>query len=359
MSTFYTSSIPDRTVVIDQTEYLWCSGTSYLGMSRNPVFIQRVMEGMQRVGINWGSSRSNTLRLSVYEETEAALAQWFGVEDTLTVSSGMLAGQLVMKWLAFRNPQVPVFYAPNVHPALRLEDFSPATEDYANWFADLPHRINTTASEELVIVTDSVGSPHTAAIPFDWLHHLPDSRKITVVIDDSHGLGVLGASGKGIIESLHVPANLEVLITASLNKALSIPAGVIVGSRKTLQAMRQFSMFSGASPANPAYLWALAHSLPDYQTAHQQLLSLTKEFVTQLGQAIRLFHWIEKYPAFTTDRPGLHEFLLERGILTACFPYPGPSDPAITRLVINPLHTSEDIKRMAQACRDFFQSLSV
>ncbi len=359
MATFYSSSIPDRTVVIDQTEYLWCSGTSYLGMSRNPVFIQRVMEGLQRVGINWGSSRSNTLRLSLYDEAEAALAQWLGAEDTLTVSSGMLAGQLVMKWLVFQNPQVPVFYAPNVHPALRMEGFTPASDDYESWFKGLNKRILTTASEEIIVVTDSIGSPHTAAIPFDWLTHLPDSRKITVVIDDSHGLGVLGTHGKGILDLIDVPVNLEVLVTASLNKAMSIPAGVIIGSRETLRSMRQFSMFSGASPANPAYLWALANSWSEYQTAHQQLLGLIQEFVTQLGQAIHLFHWIEKYPAFTTDRPGLHEFLLERGILTACFPYPGPSDPAITRLVINPLHTSEDIKRIAQACRVFFQSLPV
>ncbi|MDR6195556.1 aminotransferase class I/II-fold pyridoxal phosphate-dependent enzyme [Siphonobacter sp. SORGH_AS_0500] len=356
MSTFYTSSIPDRTLVIDQKEYLWCSGTSYLGMSKNPVFIQRVMEGMQQVGINWGSSRSNTLRLSIYEDAEAALAQWFGVADTLTVSSGMLAGQLALKWLVFQNPQVPIFYAPNVHPALRLEGFTPAVEDYENWFAELPRRLAATASEEIVVVTDSVGSPHTAAVPFDWLHRLPPSKKITVVIDDSHGLGVLGANGKGIHELINAPASLELLITASLNKAMSVPAGLIMGSQAILNSMRQFSMFSGASPANPAYLWALTQSLPDYQSAHQKLLLRVEQFVEALGEAIHLFHWIEKYPAFTTDRPGLHEYLRDQGILTACFPYPGPNDPAITRLVITPLHTFEDLRHIAQACQQFAQN---
>ncbi len=355
MATFYSSSIPDRIVVVNQKEYLWCSGTSYLGMSKNPLFIQRVIEGMERVGINWGSSRSNTLRLSLYDEAEATLAQWFGAADTLTVSSGMLAGQLVMKWLVFHHPQVPVFYAPNVHPALRLEGFTPALEDYESWFAELPHRIVTTASEEIVIVTDSIGSPHTATVPFDWLSYLPRSKKITVVIDDSHGIGVLGSSGKGINELLHVPANLEVIITASLNKAMSIPAGIIIGSQELLDSIRQFSMFSGASPANPAYLWALTHSLPDYRRAHQKLMQVIAQFVQELGEAINLFHWIEKYSAFTTDQAGLHDLLLEEGILTACFPYPGPDDPAITRLVITPLHTTEDITRIAQACRKFAQ----
>ncbi|WP_420154236.1 aminotransferase class I/II-fold pyridoxal phosphate-dependent enzyme [Siphonobacter sp.] len=355
---FYTDELPGRTVVLDQREYLWCSGTSYLGMSRNPVFIERVLEGIRRVGINWGSSRNNTLRLAIYEEAERVLAQWMGAPAALTVSSGMMAGQVLMKWLTFSQPGVLVLYAPNVHPALWADDFLPATESYETWFAELPERIRQSQAPEVVIVTDSVGSPHTRLVPFDWMNHLPTDARITVVVDDSHGLGVF-SQGRGIYSQLSAPTNVRLLYVASLNKALSVPAGVLVGSVEVMEAIRHFPMFSGASPANPANLWAFTQSLELYQEAHQLLSQRVDQFVEELGPSIQLFHWLPAYPAFTTTQPGLHEYLREAGILTACFPYPGPNDPAITRLVITPLHEPSDISRMAAACRAYEVRASV
>ncbi|MFT4033765.1 MAG: aminotransferase class I/II-fold pyridoxal phosphate-dependent enzyme [Siphonobacter sp.] len=345
--TFYTTELPGRTVEIDNREFLWCSGTSYLGMSKNPAFVERIMEGLQRVGTNWGSSRNNTLRLKVYDEAESAIAQWMGAPAALTVSSGMLAGQIVMKWLA--QTEATYFYAPNAHPAIRGKAFFPTSETYEKWFTALPERIAQTSARRIIIVTDSVGSPHTSTIPFRWIQELPTDKEIILVIDDSHGLGIFG-DGKGIFSTLRPPDQVTLIGVASLNKAMGIPAGIILGPKHLLASIRHFSMFSGSSPSSPAYLWAMVHSFDLYKSAHHKLLQNVESFTKQLGAGLAAFHWAERYPAFTTAQPGLHEFLIEQNILTACFPYPGPHDPAITRLVISSLHTESDLRQIASAC---------
>lgn len=352
MNTYYSDQVPGRTVLTPAGERLWCSGTAYLGMSNNAAFRERMLEGFARTGANWGSSRNNTLRIKIYEQAESALAGWTGAPAALTVSSGMLAGQTAIQWLAQTHPDASFYYAPTAHPAVRGPRFSVSVEE--NWFAGLPERVRNDPAEEVILVTDSIGSPHVKPVPFDWITQLPENKCITLLVDDSHGLGVFGENGRGIYRQLAGHPGVRVLVVSSLNKALGVPAGVILGPAAELGAIRQFPMFSGASPAGPGFLWALTHSFDLYEAAHARLMTSVQAFTELIAPNLLSLHWFEKYPAFTTTIPGLHEFLETEGILTACFPYPGPEDPAITRLVITPLHTPEDLVTISRALNRFF-----
>jgi 8-amino-7-oxononanoate synthase len=352
MNTFYTGQVPGRTVQTPGGERLWCSGTSYLGMAGNAVFRERVLEGLTQTGTNWGSSRSNTLRLKVYEQAETALADWTGAPAALTVSSGMLAGQTAIQWLTESLPKASFYYSPTSHPAVRGPRFTVSADE--NWFGTLADRIRKDHAADIVIVTDSIGSPHVEPVPFDWISQLPDHKRITLLVDDSHGIGVFGEGGRGIYKQLTHHQLVRVFVVASLNKALGVPAGVILGPAADLAAIRQFPLFTGASPASPGFLWALTQSFGLYEAAHAQLMASVRAFTELIAPNLLSLRWFERYPAFTTTHAGLHEFLETKGILTACFPYPGPNDPAITRLVINPLHTPEDLVTIARALNRFF-----
>ncbi|MCY7350814.1 MAG: aminotransferase class I/II-fold pyridoxal phosphate-dependent enzyme [Cytophagaceae bacterium] len=350
-----TTTLPGRTVLADGQEYIWFSGTAYLGMGHHPAFRQLVLEGLARYGTNWGSSRHNTVRLAVYEEAEAALANFCGAPGALTVSSGMLAGQIVVK--AFSG--LPNFYAPGVHPALWGTDYQSATEPLETWWTCLPERVAACPSDSVLIATDSVGSPHTSRIPLEHLSELPVNKAITVVLDDSHGLGVFGERGEGIYKLARriVHFNHRVVVVSSLNKALGVPAGVILTDADTLAQVRTSPWFGGSSPAAPAGLWALQHAFGLYREQHQKLLENTQFFINALGETIRHFQWMPDYPALTTTAPGFHEFLMKNNILTASFPYPTPADAPITRLVVSSLHTRQDLERVAEVCRAFFNIL--
>ena len=95
--TLLTHSLPGRTVTLDSGEdFLWFSGTDYLGMGSNEAFGAYLAEGFARYGTHYGSSRNGSLRLAVYEDAEESLATYADAPAALVVSSGMWAGQLVM-----------------------------------------------------------------------------------------------------------------------------------------------------------------------------------------------------------------------------------------------------------------------
>lgn len=360
MSILYTNSLPGRTVKIADKDWLWFSGTAYLGMGHHATFRRFLWEGIAQYGTNFGSSRNNNLRLQIYEEAETALAQFVGAPAALTVSSGMLVGQLVTKWIKntiLTQASAAGWYAPNVHPALWGANYLPVNEPINEWFSHLPERTRGSKAEHIVIATDSVGSPQVSAIPWEWINQLPDSKQITILVDDSHGLGVFGAKGEGIYQELTkriTCSNHNIIVVSSLNKALGIPAGVVLADLGVISSIRQMAMFSGASPSPPAYLYALQKACESgiYEVEHQKMLANTQYFMEKVKD-LGLFSFFDNYPAFCSLKSGLHEFLKEHQILTASFSYPTPQDAPVTRLVVSSLHTPDDLDILAARCRDF------
>jgi len=106
--------LPGRTLHANGRAYLYCSGTGYLGIARNPAFAELVVAGISRYGTNYSSSRSSSVQLRIYAEAEAYLAAYAGAEAALTVSSGYLAGQLAVAALAEAGR---FKYEPGAHPA--------------------------------------------------------------------------------------------------------------------------------------------------------------------------------------------------------------------------------------------------
>ena len=98
MAQYLTNQLPGRTVILEENgEYLYFSGTDYLGMGHNEDFRICLDKGFHLYGSHYGSSRNNSLQLNVYRETEGALSNYTSSPSALTVSSGMWAGQLVLK----------------------------------------------------------------------------------------------------------------------------------------------------------------------------------------------------------------------------------------------------------------------
>ena len=87
---------PDRIIEIDQKQYLYFGGTAYLGLPTNKKFQDLVVQNILNWGTTYGSSRTANIQLTAYDAGESFLASHVGSESTVTVSSGMLAGKLVV-----------------------------------------------------------------------------------------------------------------------------------------------------------------------------------------------------------------------------------------------------------------------
>lgn len=352
--TFLTHSLPGRTVTLDSgEEFLWFSGTDYLGMGSNEAFGEFLAEGFARYGTHYGSSRNGSLRLAVYEDAEDSLAAYVDAPAALAVSSGMWAGQLIMNVLC--NTDAHYHYAPRVHPALWGRKYSPDSGSWQEWVGKTIQHIKTSAAGSVhVVCTDSVGSPWAESFNLRLLHGLPDNRAIWLVVDDSHGLGVLGANGQGVFSQLPQKPNIRTLVTSSLNKALGVPGGVIFGDSDSIQSLRATPWFAGSSPSAPAYFYALQKNLSTevYRKAHQSLLANSAHLLQRLA-AHHVLECISDYPAFCSRRADLYPFLYQNKILTSRFSYPQPTDEPVTRLVVTALHQKQDLDRLAEVLNTF------
>ena len=353
MTTAFTvDHLPGRTIRHEGRHYLFFSGTSYLGLPQSDAFQQLLIGSVGCYGTSFGSSRNGNLQLEVYQQAEAKLAAFAGVETALTLSSGMMAGQAVINYL--RAQRYEFLYAPHTHPALWHEpDLTLPTIPFAEWVDQIPNAVATVG--RVAIVLNSLDAVRSQAYSFDWVNQLPADVSITLVIDDSHGLGVIGEGGSGVWRQIPSLPAVRLVVTASLAKAMGLPGGVILGDADTVGAIRRTPFFGGCSPIPPAYLSAYLKADELYQQGWQKLqrnVALAEKLLLPTG----LFAHAPGYPVFYTERDELYPYLLEKGIFLYSFAYPTAADRANTRVVISAFHEPEDIERLAEQINEFTSS---
>ncbi|MCC2545671.1 aminotransferase class I/II-fold pyridoxal phosphate-dependent enzyme [Hymenobacter sp. BT175] len=344
--------LPGRTLVTeDGREYLFCSGTGYLGIARNPEFAVLLTEGLLRYGTNYSSSRHSNLRLRVFDEAEAYLAAYTGAEAAVTVSSGYLAGQMAVAALRGTGEFA---YAPGTHPAAWLAD-SPDTAPagtHRDWASRLLQELHSGAEAATVIVSNSLDPLRLEPCDFGWTRELPTHKPLTLLIDDSHGFGITGPDGAGIFSQLQVPANVRVVVVSSMGKALGIPGGVVLSDAAFITRLRSQGFFGASSPIPPAYLWAFLEAQQVYRLARQRLARNVAQFAAGTAGP-GLFRALPDFPVFYTPANELCAFLEARDVLISSFSYPTPADACITRVVLNALHTTADVERLTELVREF------
>ena len=340
------TGLPGRYAVIDGAQYLYFSGTSYLGLTADQGFKALIEAGVKQLGGHFGGSRLNAVSLEIFKEAEDWISNFTSAEAALVASSGSLAGQLLIKYL-----KGYFIYAPDVHPALWNGSIS-FKGSFQEWVSWIKHHWPVN-QEKVIIVANSINPLTVEAYDFSWLEHLPLQKgQLVLVIDDSHGLGILGQDGSGILSLLPQREEIEVVVVSSLGKALGIPGGVILGSKALIENLWESPFFGGASPPPPAFLHVLVNSNDIYTNALNKLKDNIRLF-KNLTSHLPGLSSIDDYPVVKVDKPALGPWLREKGILISQMSYPSPDSPLCTRIVINAAHQKEDIHKLAQKLFEF------
>jgi 8-amino-7-oxononanoate synthase len=337
---------PSRSIQIEGREYLFFSGTSYLGLSDNQQFKQYFKESIDRYGTSFGVSRNGNLQLEIYERVERQLADFVGAETALTFSSGMLAGQAVVNLLRPQHPSV--FYAPLAHPANWFEpDAKVSTDSFGAWVEELLNYVKV-VPKPVVVVCNSVDALKLSDVNLDFIDQIAEHDAL-VVVDDSHGLGVLN-EGKGIFPTIKNKPN--VLVVSSLHKAFGIPGGVVFGDEVYVKAIKKTVFFSACSPIAPAYL-ATFEAMKDQYAPLNKKLKQNFKLLLSLLKNPAMFQFQADHCVLYTQSKALYEFLFERGIFIYNFAYPDPNGVPNTRIVVSAWHTEADIRTLAEGVNAF------
>lgn len=350
---FIINQLPSNKILLDGEEYLFFSGTSYLGMNQDEDFKKLIIEGMNRYGMSFGSSRNGNLQLDIYDQAEEKMARWIGAEKTLTVSSGMLAGQVVAQYLKTQN--ATFFYAPHSHsanfhePNITLPNLS-----FEAWATTIRQQIFEKNAPHSVIVCNSCDALKLSPYHFDWVAQLPTNQAITLIIDDSHGLGITGKNGSGIFQQITINSNVRLVVVSSLHKAMGIAGGVVCSDNDFIEALRHTAFFASCSPIAPAYLYAYMHADKIYEGNLQKLQSNIQHFNLQTTD-YQLFSSLPNYPVYYTLQDDLYDFLFEKGIFIYSFAYPIKTGKPNTRIVLSAWHKEDQIDFLAEKCKEFSQ----
>lgn len=328
------NQFPDRIIEVDNEKYLYFGGTAYLGLPMHPEFQNLIIKNVLKWGTAYGSSRSANIQLSAYENGERFLAQFIKAEAALTVSSGMLAGKLVIEAL---TPDTNCFFHfPNTHTAIKAPNSLP-------FFIGekLNPRLLDTATEKITVLTDSVPSFHVKPIDLTILNSIPSNKEITLVVDESHSLGILGMNGCGIFSTINLPNIKRKIMLSSLGKAFGLTGGLIAGDAEFINHMTTHDTFVSSAGMNAAFVQTMADAEKIYMQQHQKLKENLQYIDANLikNEAV---HFDPNYPLIYPEIEGLNEIFTANKIIVTNFKYPTDTKD-LNRIVITANHTKKDL----------------
>lgn len=330
---------------IDNTSYLYFGGTAYLGIPQNTDFINLYIAGITKYGLNNGTSRGNNVQLGIYDKAEKYMANKYGAQAALITSSGYLAAKLTVQAYAQWGE---VRYAPNTHPALWHPANPQVNVDFLSWSTQILAEINNSSTEKWVLISNSLNNLYPELYDFSFIEAIHPAKKIVLILDDSHGIGMLN-KGMGILGSVPKVNNVEVIVVASMAKALGVDAGVILSSNMQISSLKQSNEFYGASPPSAAGLYAFIQAEDIYKDAFRKLNQNVKLFKELLAGNKADWYFVDGFPVFLCKRPHIERQLAEANILISSFPYPDRNGSILNRIVISSWHSEADIFKLIAA----------
>ncbi|RXK61873.1 pyridoxal phosphate-dependent aminotransferase family protein [Lacibacter luteus] len=340
-------NIPGRTTIINNEEFQFFSGYSYLGLGMLPAFTDLVKKGIDLYGVVYPSSRISNTQLALYAAMEKQLAAFTQTEDAACLSSGFLSARTAVEVV---SEEMMVYALQHTHPsstALAGIQQIPAAQSWEEFL-----RLRAAANEfRFAVAADSIHATPGHINDFSFFKNTPANFSITLIIDDSHGIGWLGKEGRGIVSLLQLPDNIELLLNFSLSKAFHMNGGAVCGSRKWINAVRKHVNYATSTPFMPSLAYAFTQAGDLFQ---QQRVKLQQniEYLQKLT-ASHTFVANEGTPVFVVAKKGIAQHLLQNNMIISSFGYPHPEDDPVNRVVVNALHTNSDLEKLVRLLEAF------
>jgi 8-amino-7-oxononanoate synthase len=341
-------------------DYLAFTNNDYLGLSHHPNVIQAAQQAAEEYGV--GSTASHTLggHCEAHEELEHALAAFTQRSAALVFSTGFMANLGTIS--ALMSAQDHIFADRLVHASIidgiHLSK-ARLTRYHHNNMEHLQLKLSRYTEGHKLIVSDGVFSMDGDIAPMPELIAIAQKNQAWLMIDDAHGLGVLGKNGGGCCEQFNLTENEVPILVGTLSKALGCFGGFVAGSKVLIESIKQFArayMFTTALP--PLLARASLASLEIIKTEtwrREYLQELINYFRTRAAEIN-----LPLMPSATPIQPILigdnlrvleiQQQLREQGILVAAIRPPTvPANTARLRVSLNALHTRADVDRLITA----------
>ncbi|MBA4302007.1 MAG: 7-keto-8-aminopelargonate synthetase [Cyclobacterium sp.] len=335
-----------RFVKVGKKEYLFFSGTSYLGIDQDRHYESVLFDCIRRYGFNHGLSRVNNARLKVYDEFESFFAKQAKAEASAVMSSGYLAGISAWQYLYPKSDQC--WIAPDTHPAILPAELKPDYQlNFTQWKRQCLELSDKLPAQRILILGNAVDPLKAEVHNYTWVKEIAQKHEVSLLIDDSHAFGVLGKGVFGTY-SVHKDSKINLIISGSMGKGLAMPAGIVLGKTQLIEAIKSQAIYTGASPGSPANLQAFLETQEIYTSQCQKIRDYCGIF-SQETRDLSTIQGSAQFPVFIYENPDWVEKLEKMGFITSSFSYPNAESPRIDRIVISAAHTLWDFMALNEA----------
>lgn len=365
-------SAPGPETVLDGVRYLYFAGTSYLGLAGHPEVIEAGCAAMRRYGVHSATTRARFGSTPPVLEVERRAAEFFGTEDAFYFASGYVANHILVSALASQAEAICLETSAHysVQEAARLANL-PIKPFRGGDAEDLARA--AAGTDRVLVLADAVGPSTGRLTPVAaYVDALRPAGRTTLLLDDAHGVGVLGENGRGLLDELGLWARVNgqdcaegdvaLCVGGTLAKALGGFGGVIPGTREFVRAARGAShYFDGASAPASAVAGASAKALeiviqqPELRRRLRGNVLRLRAGLRELGVAV---------PEGTSAHVGvsvgtgeqmsaIEQELKRRGIIVPYLAsYSGSAPQGVLRMAVFANHSHEQIDRLLAALRD-------
>ncbi len=242
-------------VKVGSGSYLNFMSNDYLGLSQNPALIRAAIKGTQRYGTGLGSARPQATSVR-HEELERRLAQWLGTEACAVFTTGYQALVGVMQ--AFLSDDTTLILdklshaaiidgallAQGSHPDLEIRFFK------HNNIASLAKILGRTEHQKKLVMAEGLYSVDGDLAPVADMVEVCREHDAAIILDDAHGLGTLGPTGRGVAELFGVQREIDMVI-GTFSKSFGAIGGFVCADSNLIDYIKlqaRSFLFSASLP---------------------------------------------------------------------------------------------------------------
>ncbi len=347
----------------DGREMLMMSSNDYLGLSFHPKVIEAGKNALNEWGSSTTGSRLANGSRSCHRQLEEELAAFIGKDDAMVLSAGYLACMGAVSTYATKDDLILVDR--NVHSSLwsgimlsgaQIERVS------HNNPSDLQDILMTEEKERpKMLVVEGVYSMEGHIAKLQEFLEVARPHNVFTVVDDAHGLGVLGDRGQGTVGYLDRTNEVDV-ICGSLSKSMASTGGFVAGSSSVIEYLRTHSkqtIFSAAISPVQAICARTSLEILKTEPEHRERLWENTRYYKQMLNQVGVNIWDSETPAVPivignkerTYRVWKH--LMNEGIFTVIsIPPAVPAGKDLIRTAVSAQHRRADLERMVDTLKD-------
>jgi len=334
------------------------SSNNYLGLSDEPTVVEAGKHGLDQYGAGTASVRFICGTFDIHRQLEDRIAQFLRTESSLTYVSCWNANTGLFPTICEDGSAIlsDELNHASIIDGCRLASKAKRERYKHGDMRDLEEKLKAVqGSAPILVVTDGVFSMEGSVAKLPHIVELAKKYNAVTVVDDSHGTGVMGKTGRGTIEHFGLDGQVDI-ITGTLGKALGGAAGgFVAGSHALIDTLIQRSrpqLFSNALPATVA---CSSLAAIDYVDAHPELVQHLRDNVAYFRERlVKLgFKPLEGESAIvpiiigeTASAIAMSDRLLKKGVFVTGFGFPVvPEGTARIRVQISAKLTKDEMDR--------------